>query len=468
MHIPPDIQKKGFMYKINLKQLSLLKKKICLTILFLLVLHQAFGTERKHHPNNNFLKNQNKQKRKKIIILEKGESFHISSPYFEKIWLSKAGVVSVQDKGSSVNIQARQEGEVLLNLGSRLYLIQVLNEEKKKNLTSINEFLSQRMGLQARLIKNQIHIQGELHRVKDFKDLSDLAQTLNINYLFEAKIAPSLRPKLQTYIQKKGADDFSSFIFLWQKPLTVLVPNSQLGFYQVLFKKFGITVKKDPSLLPISPLIKLRVLLVESSVNHSFQTHIDWGEKIINRILDGRLFKELLSDFKAMENKGKAHIFSEATLISESGKKSHFHSGGEVPIPHFNSENGTQSIRWKPYGVRLNFETSADRKSTIHIHTEAEISEVDHAHSVQSAPSLKSSRIHSSITIKSGQSLVLSKLVRRQKGRSYSAPLALSHLPLAGPLLSFKGKIKEHTRLSILITAFLLKTRKKTMKKENK
>jgi len=158
-----------------------------------------------------------------------------------------------------------------------------------------------------------------------------------------------------------------------------------------------------------------------------------------------------------METKGKAHILSEAVLLSESGKKSHFHSGGEVPVPHFNPENGAQSIKWKPYGVHLNFEATADQNDRIHITTQAEISEVNHSYSAHSAPSLKSSRIHSSVTMKNGQSLLLAKLIRRQKGKNNSAPLALFRLPLAGPLLSFKGKIKENTRLNIFISGFLIR-----------
>ena len=398
--------------------------------------------------------NQISIKNKQILILEKGESMKLLSPAFEKIWLSKGGVISVQDTGSFLNIQARQTGEVLLNLGSRLYLVQVLNAEKKKDLIAVNEFLSNRMGLKARFVKDQIRIQGQLYRIKDFIDLSNTAQALSLNYLFEAEVVPSLRPELNAYIHKK-ITNLPPPVLLWQKPLTALIPDdkSLTNLYHIKLKNFGIAIKNDPSLLPSPPLIKLKILLVESSANHSFQTHIDWGEKVINRLLDGSLFKQMLSDFKAMEDKGKAHIFSETVLLSESGKKSHFHSGGEVPIPHFNPESGTQSIKWKPYGIQLNFEAKADQNNRIHINTQANISEVDHSHSARSAPSLKSSRIHSSITIRSGQSLLLSKLIRRQRGKSHSAPLMLSRLPLAGPLLSFKGKIKEHTRLSIFITA---------------
>ena len=423
-------------------------KNLCLLFFYILAYHYHPPKAEAEEPKN-----------KQTLLLEKGENIRLPSPASEKIWLSKGGVVSVQDIGASLNIQARQNGEVLLNLGSRLYLIQVLSEENKKNLLIVNEFLSNRMGLKVRFVKDQIRIYGRLYRVKDFIDFSQVAQALNLNYIFEAKVEPQLHQQLQTYIQKKITTDknviFPPLVLSWTKPLTALIPNdkSLADFYQTKLKSFGIAIKNDPSLLPSPPLIELKVLLVQSSVNHSFQTHINWGEKVINRLLDGSLFKQIFSEFKAMENKGKAQILAETVLLSESGKKSSFHSGGEVPIPLFNPESGTQSIKWKPYGIQLNFEAKADRKSKIHINTQVEISEVDHSHSAQSAPSIKSSRIYSSVTMQNGQSLLLSRLIRRQKGKSHSAPLMFSRLPLAGSLLSLKGKIKENTRLNIFITA---------------
>ncbi len=398
------------------------------------------------------------QEKKQILLLEKGQTIKLSSPFFEKIWLSKAGVISLQDRGSFVIIQAKNKGEVLLNLDSRLYLIQVLSETQKKNLTVVNELLSNRMGLTAYWKKDQLRIQGQVYRLKDFIDLSKTAGKLNLNYRFEAEVAPSLRPQLQQYIQK-SIKNLPHPVLLWEKPLTALIPddNSLKNLYQTKLKPFGIAIQPDSSLLPSPPLIKIKVLLVESSNNHAFQTHIDWGENTINRLLDGSLFKNLLSTFKAMENKGHAQILSSAELLSESGKESYFHSGGETPIPYFNPESGAQGIKWKPYGIRLSFKTQTDQTEKIHIKTHASISEVDHAHSVRSAPSLKSSSINSSVTMKSGQSLLLSKLIRRQKGKAHSAPMEVFRLPFAGKLLSFKGKIKEHTRLNIFITALLLK-----------
>ena len=388
--------------------------------------------------------------------MEKGESLHLNSPSFEKVWLSQAGVVSVQSTNRGVRLQARKEGEVLLNIGSRLYLIQILSEENKKQLIVLKEFFSHRMGLKVHFTQDQIRVKGQLLRTKDFKDMAQIAQDQKIAYLFEAEVDKSLRPQVENYILEQVKTPlFASPVLSWQKPLTAFVPDdsSLMDFYKTKLKPFGLVLKKDPALLPSPPLIKLKILLVESGNNHSFQTHINWGDKIINRLLSGDLFKDIISEFKAMENKGKARILSETVLLSESGKKSRFHSGGSVPIPHFNPESGAQSVKWKPYGIQLNFLAKADQNKKIHIQTQVEISEVDHVYSAHSAPALKSSSITSSVTMQAGQSLLLSKMVRQQNGKSYSAPPALFRLPGAGRILSFKGKVREHTRLSIFITA---------------
>ena len=395
-------------------------------------------------------------KKKQILVMEKGESMLLLSPSFERVWLSQGGVVSVREEGRGLRLQAKKLGEVLLSIGSRLYLVQVLSPENKQHFLALKQLLSHRMGLEVRFVQDRLRVQGAVYRTQDFKDLSQLARDQKISYLFEATVSEQLRPAIKDYILNQVKNPlFVQPVLSWQKPLTAFLPDDLklMDFYKTGLKPFGLILKKDPSLLPAAPLIRLKILLVESGANHSFQTHINWGEKVINQLLSGDLFKSIFSEFKAMENKGQARILSRTTLLSESGKKSYFHSGGSVPVPQFNPENGTQSVKWKPYGIELNFLATADRNNKIHIQTRAEISEVDHAYSAHSAPALKSHSITSSLTMQAGQSLLLSQMLRQQKGKSYSAPSALFRLPLAGPVLSFKGRIKQNTRLSIFITA---------------
>ena len=397
----------------------------------------------------------------KTLILTTGESIKIPSPSFENIRVSQAGIVSVQDFGSSLHVYAKKEGAVLINLGPRLYKIHVVKKEQKQNILILNELLSNRMGLKTHFENKQIHVKGKLHRTKDFIDLSQTAHKHHIPWLFSADTNPALQKKLNQYIQTQLQKTFARAnlplpVLSWQKPLTAFVPNEKnlARLYKKQTQYLGIEIQTDPSLLPSPPQIKLKILMVESSSDHSFQTHIDWGEEsTLTRLLNKNTFINIINEFKSMENKGTAQIISETSLLTESGKKSHFHSGGEAPIPYYNPETGAQGMRWKPYGIRLNFTTQSDRNNKIHLKTQVEISEVDHAHSARSAPSLKVSRIHSSITMQNGQSLLLSKLIRKRKGKTRSAPMDMFRLPLIGNPLSLKGKIKEQTRLYIFITS---------------
>ena len=387
---------------------------------------------------------------KQVLFLEKGESHILTSPELEKVWISKGGVISLQDRGSYLKIQARKEGKVLLSAGSRRYSIYVLSPGKKKNIQLMSDFLSQRQGLEIQIIENILYIRGKLYRLKDFIDLSKQAQTINFTYVFDAEILPELRPDLQKYIYNT-AKHLPPFKLSWQRPLVAFIPKDTEARYEEALKHLGLTLKKDASLLPVPQAIKLKILLVESSDSQALQNHLDLGGNLINQILEGQIFEKILSSFKSAESRGEAHILSEASLLGESGKNTYFHSGGEVPIPNFNPESDAQSIKWKPYGIRIKCKATADRNEKIHIQTEVEISEVDHVHSAQGAPALKSNRIHSSITMKNGQTLLLSKLLRKQKGKSYAGPLEITQIPFAGQFLSFKGMIKEHTRLHIFI-----------------
>ncbi len=412
------------------------------------------------HGNPNQAKTPAEAEDRQLILLQPGDLVNIPSPALERVWLSRGGIISVQDKGAVLGIQARKTGEVLLNVGSRLYLVQVLSGEKKLKLKAVNEFLSGRMGLKARFIKDKIHIQGRLYRAQDFIDFSEKARDWDLDWLFSAEVPPFLQKKLNAYIKQEitsmGENNhLSPPTLLWQQPLTALVPSSDNKnlLYQARLKRFGVTIKKDPLLLSSPPLIRLTILMVESSADHSLQTHIDFEP--LSRLLDGKIFANLLSSFKSLESKGKARIFSKVELLTESGKNARFHSGGEVPIPYFNPETGTQSIKWKPYGIQLSFKAVADRHKKIRIDAQMEISEVDHSYSARSAPSIKAGRISSSVTMRAGQSLLLSKLIRRQSGKNRSAPVEFFRLPLAGPLLSFKGKTNEQTRLSVFVTADL-------------
>ena len=390
------------------------------------------------------------------VFLTAGENLNFPAPPGSTAWLSTGQVISIKERNEQFIIRAKKIGSVLLKINNKAYQIQVISPAHKKKYQIVQEFLNSRKGLKAIFLKEKIHIIGFLYRLKDFKDLSRLSQIHNIDYVFSAQIPKNIRQALTYFLKKKIPLENPKLHISWEEQdLTVLVSDqSSYGdFYQKNLKSGGVTVKKDPSLLVPGQAIELKLLLVETSHDHSLKVHLDWGTGFMNRLIKPELFKEVVNSLQVMEQKGQAHILSQAVLLTESGKNLSFHAGGEVPIPDFHPETGQGNIKWKPYGIQLNFKPKLDWKKNIHIQTKAEISEVDHSYSVNDSPALKNSSINTSLTLKNGQTLALSTLVRKQGGKSFSAPWPLMRLPIAGSFISQKGKIAGWTRLSIFVTA---------------
>ncbi len=449
----------------------------------------ASGNEIGQHLLNSHVKSSAKN-----IILQPGESIKIFTKNLAKTWVSQGKIVSIKDGGNFLNIQARKVGKVSINIGSQLYKIQVLPSRIKHHFKLLQQLVQNRQGLEVKVRLNkkfQLYITGQLLRIKDFKDLSKIVQKHNIFYLFSAKVPLDLRFPLKDFLQKQiyssihnSLDEpdsstdtiskkqfFDSFLLSWnQKPLQVILSSNHPYFslYQEHLRPYGISLKKDPTLIAHSSLVELKILLVETSSHHSIQSPFFWGTKSSDKEVDhpikkeisenfvahllNRSFQKWLSLFKSMESQGDARILAQAVLLNEHNKTSRFHSGGKVPIPHYHPKTGSPSIQWKPYGINLKFTTQIGRKKNIHIQTQVNISDVDHSHSVHSAPAIKSSPISSSLTLQNGQTLVLSTLLRQQTGKGHLAPHIISSLPLIGKLFSSSGKIKERTKLNIFVT----------------
>ena len=395
---------------------------------------------------------------KNVIVLEVGEAYKIKSPRHEKAWLSDGTIVSLTDSGSALLLQAKKKGSSLLNLGSRLYRIYVLHTSDKQNLLDIMHFLLPRMGLSAHWIDGKISIKGHLYRLKDWLDLAKKAKAKNLNYLFHVEVNEKVKTEFinywNTHINKHPLAPLS---IQWGKPPVFVIPKGSplKHYYHDSLQFFGLSIKEDASLLARPDLIKLKVLLVESSEDFALRTGLDWGGGELVSLLDVERFTTMLKNFKAMETKGEADILSEVNLLTESGKTSHFLSGGEVPVPQYHHETGAESIKWKPYGIQLNITARSDRKQRIKLNTLVEMSDLDHSHSSQARASIKTNKIRSHVTLQSGQTLVLTTVLRKLGGKSFSAPFIFSRIPFAGKALSFKGNTHGKSRLNIFVTAHI-------------
>ena len=399
------------------------------------------------------------------LVFFPGETRTLKSKPFESTWLSKGSLLSVTDQGRNLKLQARRPGEGFLRVGLKLYHIQVVAPTLKKGFAAITNFLKTRRGLCASLHpEGTVMVTGTLYRLKDFKDLHSLVKGLEVPYLWKADIPLPLRSRVQAFMKEQTRPWLSphQWKVLWHLPLTALVPEAPplSEAAEKALQSLGLRLQTDPSLLPQVPLIEIKLLLVEMRDNQSLKVHSPYGggagDGFITRVLDGSFFEKWLQEFQTLQSRGRGHILARAVMLNESGKTGKFLSGGEVPIPHFHPQTGQPSVKWKPYGIRLTFKARADRTGTIGLDLQGEISDVDHSFSSREAPSLKTHRFHSHLSVKEGRTLALTGLVRWQGGKSASAPWPLFKLPGVGRGLAFKGRLKEKTRLSIFATPRLI------------
>ena len=166
----------------------------------------------------------------------------------------------------------------------------------------------------------------------------------------------------------------------------------------------------------------------------------------------------LNAQLSALVKDGTARILSRPNMITLSGDKANIMIGGEIPIP-VGLQNGTISIEWKEYGIKLEINPELSSANLIHSKIKAEVSSLDwnSAHKIQlgtnmSIPPIKMRKAETSIALASGQTMAIGGLISSETTRDiYQLPL-LADLPILGGLFKSTSFNRSETELLILIT----------------
>ena len=142
-----------------------------------------------------------------------------------------------------------------------------------------------------------------------------------------------------------------------------------------------------------------------------------------------------------LEQQGKARILSRPHLACQSGKEAELRVGGEKPIMTTVLSEGSAGteVSYKEYGIKLNIAPEIVNGGKVHIKLEVEVSEVDKKESLGSAtapsatayPLLKRSTT-TELTMKDGQTLAISGLIKEKKEESTRKVAFLGDLPVIG------------------------------------
>ena len=174
-------------------------------------------------------------------------------------------------------------------------------------------------------------------------------------------------------------------------------------------------------------------------------------------IIKGRFIRAafLAPTIDALIRTGNARVLSAPELVAMPGAEAKFLVGGEVPYI-VSTGLGAVNVQYKEYGVRLNVTPTILPDGGVDSKITPEVSDLDFQNGIVAGgillPSFKTSRITTDVVTKSGESIVMGGLLRRQETRNVDKIPGLGDLPILGKLFRSTRYQKSETDVVFIMT----------------
>jgi len=162
------------------------------------------------------------------------------------------------------------------------------------------------------------------------------------------------------------------------------------------------------------------------------------------------LTSDVTSKLNFLESNGDLWTLSEPRISTVSGGKSKIHVGGQIPIPVASGPNGAIAIVYKDYGVMVEVEPVVDSLGNIRAKIKSEVSEADTR--VAGAPTFATTKTDSDVSLKEGETLVISGLHKNGGGKAIEGVNGLMNIPVAGRLFSNHSFRNERVEMMLVVT----------------
>jgi pilus assembly protein CpaC len=159
---------------------------------------------------------------------------------------------------------------------------------------------------------------------------------------------------------------------------------------------------------------------------------------------------EISSRINFAVDTGNAILLAEPRLATRSGGEAKFLAGGEFPI-QISNINGT-TVEFKEFGIALEISPEVDANDNIRASVMTEVSAIDNSVAVDGIPGLLTRRTDTEISMKSGETLVISGLLNQQASKDISGVKFLMDIPILGHLFRSENFRDQKTELVIFVT----------------
>jgi len=174
---------------------------------------------------------------------------------------------------------------------------------------------------------------------------------------------------------------------------------------------------------------------------------------------------EILSRLNYLVSSGNAFTLASPRLSARSGGEAEFLAGGQVPVVTSNV-NGT-TVDYKDFGISLKISPEADSLGNITAKVATEVSSIDQANAVQGIPGFKTRSTSTEVTMKDGETLVISGLVNSEMADSENKVKFLGDIPILGNLFKSKFFQGKKTELVIFVTPSIVDVDHELNKRES-
>jgi len=159
---------------------------------------------------------------------------------------------------------------------------------------------------------------------------------------------------------------------------------------------------------------------------------------------------EITSLLNFMIEDSNAIVLAEPRLSAKSGGQARFLAGGEIPITT-TSELG-ENVEFKEFGIKLEIRPVVDDYNNVVARVETEVSTVDEGLEVGGIPGFRSRKTETDISLKEGETLVISGLIDQQLSENIDKVKFLGDLPILGRLFRSESFNQSKSELVIFVT----------------
>jgi pilus assembly protein CpaC len=390
------------------------------------------------------------------LVLAPGESLRVSPPSHAQVILANGKIAKVRELGRDVQITGQSKGQTRLSAGDQSWSVIVLTRENFATYRALERALRGMVGLELVATPEQVIIQGELLRWRDWQELKEAAGA-NLHYQFAARLSEALKRETERHVIATLQQAHLPLPSLQFEPhVLVQLPDSakaQLPDYQLVLQPFGIEVDVGHQLVELQPMIRVKIVVAEVKRFELQQLGVQWPDSLQAGLVQPAGDLQITGPdwiIRALEGRHLGKVLASPNLLCRSGKSAEFLAGGEFPIRI--KDYHVHDVVWKRHGVALKIQPNVDLAGNMSVALETEVSMIDPTQAVDGIPGLLTNRIQTHFDLKHSQTIALSGLIKKEWAQTREGLPWLTRIPVLGALFSSQEYQDNKTELVIFVT----------------